>query len=350
MGNQGQLYFGLFLTSDNLLMAIILLSGFLALAVIISMMRIYKKCGKPAISAIIPIWGQIVLFQITGIAWWYIFIPIVNFVMMIKSYIILAKKFGKGSGFAIGMIFLPMIFIPLLSFYDYVDEEKDEISEEPIYNPFNQTNVEQVMPEAPIAPVASTVIDSSVNDGVLGETPVDTLDTQNNNIVEETTVTTKNEVLNENDDIFNLDNVIPENSVGENKVTEIPVIEEPILVENNIENVTIQNVANEVIKEEPTGSVIEPINQVEQMSNSIEVHDIENALNINKEPIDVAFNSIPVEDNVTKVEQVETIETTNNEVQEEVLELPEIAAKSCPACGVSLAENVNFCTSCGTKV
>jgi len=44
------------------------------------------------------------------------FIPIVNIVIQIMLYLNLAKKFGKSTGFAIGLILLNPIFLLLLAF------------------------------------------------------------------------------------------------------------------------------------------------------------------------------------------------------------------------------------------
>jgi hypothetical protein len=35
---------------------------------------------------------------------------------MILTYVAIAEKFGKGGGFAVGLIFLPFIFYPILGF------------------------------------------------------------------------------------------------------------------------------------------------------------------------------------------------------------------------------------------
>jgi hypothetical protein len=50
--------------------------------------------------------------------WWFIllFIPCVGIVIAIMLCIDLAKSFGKGAGFGIGMVILPFIFIPILGF------------------------------------------------------------------------------------------------------------------------------------------------------------------------------------------------------------------------------------------
>jgi uncharacterized protein DUF5684 len=40
----------------------------------------------------------------------------VNFVLFIIVAVDLAKSFGKGGGFAVGLILLPIIFFPILAF------------------------------------------------------------------------------------------------------------------------------------------------------------------------------------------------------------------------------------------
>jgi hypothetical protein len=52
--------------------------------------------------------------------WWLILylIPIVNIVVMIIVLVDLSKSFGKGGGFAVGLILLPIIFFPILAWGD----------------------------------------------------------------------------------------------------------------------------------------------------------------------------------------------------------------------------------------
>lgn len=88
---------------------------------LIAMWKVFVKAGKPGWAAIIPIYNIIVFLQIAGKpAWWFILflIPIVNLVIAIIATIALAEKFGKGAGFAIGMLLLPFIFYPVLGFSD----------------------------------------------------------------------------------------------------------------------------------------------------------------------------------------------------------------------------------------
>jgi hypothetical protein len=84
-----------------------------------AMWKVYAKAGEPGWAAIIPIYNMIVLLKIVGRPWWWILlmlIPIVGIVIAILVIVELAAVFGKGAGFAIGIIFLGIIFIPILGF------------------------------------------------------------------------------------------------------------------------------------------------------------------------------------------------------------------------------------------
>jgi hypothetical protein len=52
--------------------------------------------------------------------WWLLLflIPGVNIVISILVTIGVAQNFGKGAGYALGLIFLPIIFYPMLAFGD----------------------------------------------------------------------------------------------------------------------------------------------------------------------------------------------------------------------------------------
>jgi hypothetical protein len=84
---------------------------------IVSLWRIYTKAGKPGWACIIPIYNVIVLLQIVGKPWWWIFlmiIPIVNIIFCIWVTNLLSLSFGKSEGFTVGLIFLSIIFYPIL--------------------------------------------------------------------------------------------------------------------------------------------------------------------------------------------------------------------------------------------
>ena len=71
---------------------------------IASMWTIFSKAGKPGWAALVPIYNIIVLLDIVGKPWWWLllmFIPIVNFVVIIMIYHNLSLSFGKGAGFTV---------------------------------------------------------------------------------------------------------------------------------------------------------------------------------------------------------------------------------------------------------
>ncbi len=93
----------------------------IVITLIIAMWTIYSKAGQPGWASIVPIYNIIVLLEIIGKPWWWLFlmcIPIVNIVILIMVYHNLSLSFGKGSGFTAGIIFLGFIFIPMLAFGD----------------------------------------------------------------------------------------------------------------------------------------------------------------------------------------------------------------------------------------
>ena len=93
---------------------LILILGIAAL-MLISMWKIFEKAGKPGWASIVPIYNFVVMLQISGKPeWWIIlmFVPFVNLIVAIMVIVGMAEKFGKGSGFALGMVFLPVIFYP----------------------------------------------------------------------------------------------------------------------------------------------------------------------------------------------------------------------------------------------
>jgi len=91
----------------------------LAILMIASFWKIFTKAGKPGWASIIPFYNIYVMLQIASKpGWWLIlyFIPLVNLIIGIIVIVALAQSFGKGVGFAVGMIFIGIIFYPILAF------------------------------------------------------------------------------------------------------------------------------------------------------------------------------------------------------------------------------------------
>jgi FtsH-binding integral membrane protein len=92
-----------------------------SLFVIVCHWRIFTKAGKPGWACIIPIYNFIVLMEIIGKPWWWLLlmlIPLVNIVIYIMILNEISKSFGKGVGFTLGLLFLNIIFLPILAFGD----------------------------------------------------------------------------------------------------------------------------------------------------------------------------------------------------------------------------------------
>lgn len=103
---------------ENVLMIVWLA---LVVLMLVSMWKIFTKAGEPGWASLIPIYNTCVLFKIAGKPMWWVLlliIPIVNLVIVIIALVGLATKFGKGGGYAVGLIFLPIIFYPMLAFGD----------------------------------------------------------------------------------------------------------------------------------------------------------------------------------------------------------------------------------------
>lgn len=120
----------------SLAIVLIIMMIFLASMVLIiaSMWKIFTKAGEEGWKAIIPLYNSYVLLSIIKVPqlfWgWLVCIIVANInlgtfsmigligtiVISIITCVKVAKAFGKSGGFAIGLIFLPAIFYPILAF------------------------------------------------------------------------------------------------------------------------------------------------------------------------------------------------------------------------------------------
>lgn len=106
-------------TSSTLGTLPIIISIVVCLVSIVSLWIVYKKAGKPGWASIVPIYNIIVLLEIAGLPLWYLvlyFIPFANIYVIFKSYIELAHKFGKSTGFGVATVFFGIICFPILAF------------------------------------------------------------------------------------------------------------------------------------------------------------------------------------------------------------------------------------------
>lgn len=104
-GGLGALVFGLAIT----------------VVLIVSMWKLFEKAGKPGWGCLIPFYNDYCVFDMAfGNGWLFLlmFLPIVNFIILIMLFFKLAKAFGKGIGFGFGLLFLSIVFLPILGLGD----------------------------------------------------------------------------------------------------------------------------------------------------------------------------------------------------------------------------------------
>lgn len=88
---------------------------------IVSMWKLFQKAGREGWEAIIPIYNSYVMTQLVNKPGYWVILMLIPYVGMIWSIWVLnlfVKGFGKDSGYTVGILFLPFIFLPMLAFGD----------------------------------------------------------------------------------------------------------------------------------------------------------------------------------------------------------------------------------------
>lgn len=98
----------------------------LLIVLIVIYWKLFEKAGEAGWKAIIPVYNTIVLYDIIGYKWYYIFVSLLSFipivgqvlvlVFMISCNIKLAKCFGQSTAFGIGLWLLNPVFAGIIAF------------------------------------------------------------------------------------------------------------------------------------------------------------------------------------------------------------------------------------------
>ncbi len=86
---------------------------------IISRWRIFSKAGLPGWGIFIPFYNRYLMFKLGGRSgrnFLWIFVPPVFVILIIINYFKISKVFGKHWTYGLGILFLKVIFIPILAF------------------------------------------------------------------------------------------------------------------------------------------------------------------------------------------------------------------------------------------
>ena len=93
------------------------LGAVLGLVTIAGIWATFNKAGIAGWKSLIPIYKQVLLLQIANKPTWLLilfFVPLVNLAVVIWVSIDVAKRFGRGPGFGLGLGCLPFVFYPIL--------------------------------------------------------------------------------------------------------------------------------------------------------------------------------------------------------------------------------------------
>ncbi len=111
------------LLASKIVRTTLTVSIILTLYMIIIRWVIFRKAKRHGWATIIPIYNQITYLKVCGISPWWILIvliPIIGWIIygiiQIISRFTLAKSFGKGIGFGLGLLLLAIIFETILAF------------------------------------------------------------------------------------------------------------------------------------------------------------------------------------------------------------------------------------------
>lgn len=113
------------LQNDSDTLSIIFSVGFILVSVVITaatlagIWQIFVKAGYPGWKSLIPLYNVILWLQMIGRPWWYLaalFFPGTNIILWLIIAFGTARSFGRNVFFALGVTFLPFIFIPIIGF------------------------------------------------------------------------------------------------------------------------------------------------------------------------------------------------------------------------------------------
>lgn len=119
-------YYELFVFIIGFLSIYFLLALIPTVILLVSQWKLYTKFGRKGWEAIIPFYSKWVFFELADLKGWYIFLAFIPFVggavflfFNIYAQINIVKKFGISPWYVLGLIFLPIIFYPILAFGKY---------------------------------------------------------------------------------------------------------------------------------------------------------------------------------------------------------------------------------------
>lgn len=214
----------------------------LSILIIISMWKIFKKAGKQGWESIVPIYNVIVMLEISGLPMWYVvlyIIPFANIYAMFKTYIELAKKFGKGIGFGVLTVFVPIVGFPVLAF--------SKCNYEGVINSSNgnvsNNNVNNNIPNNNVMNNVNSVNNTNVQ-GVNNINQMNNVNNMNNN-----TEQVNNTMNNVNNDVYSFNSMSDIQTVNQNTEQNVNNVNQTM--EQNMNNTQVNTDINGIVSVTP---------------------------------------------------------------------------------------------------
>jgi hypothetical protein len=109
-------------TPDSIGTVVVAVQLLLVLAQLAGMWKVFEKAGRAGWTALIPIYNLYVMLRIgENSPLWLLalLVPVANLYALYRIHAGVARAFGKGIGFGLGLAFLGVLFFPLVGFGDY---------------------------------------------------------------------------------------------------------------------------------------------------------------------------------------------------------------------------------------
>lgn len=107
------------ISDDELLAVLVPIYIVSVIVMIVAQWKLFSKAGKPGWASLVPVYNTVVMLEIVGRPTWWILLllfPCTAPIILVIMAVDLAKSFGKGGGFAVGLILLGIVFFPILAF------------------------------------------------------------------------------------------------------------------------------------------------------------------------------------------------------------------------------------------
>lgn len=151
---------------------------FFSLLIMLTCSNIFKVSEKKRVSLLIPLYNLIIFLDIVNMNRFYFILllfPVVNVLVIYIMLYRLSIVFHTTKSFAFGLIFLPIVFLPILNFSGNLDNrssdeiEKEDLEKETI-NLLTESQIDLLNSESESTPKVDNVFKSEIEE--IPEAPV----------------------------------------------------------------------------------------------------------------------------------------------------------------------------------